>query len=360
MPFKGDGRLGGRRRNDSTLNGMSEGPDFPASGTFLREEVVTYPIAQGGEEVSVTPTTLSPFVVPRQNVYVHVKADGSNGEYYDWATAHDAFYKPSGEVIMSNGYEGVSYVEVNGSSYVNGGYTSDIVHDGYGNVMSGGGSTSYYSQGTLITQLTEAVNVEYGGNYYQIGTIDVYYSHDGFGWYSTSNSSPSYYPSGTSAGTTGPRGLNTEVTDPVNNFTFTYGYATVDEEIFSDGAGSMYVEQISIEYPTSGSLITHDEVNNVWYTHDGAGGWLRGPYAPYGTPTGGTESGNVEVYIPDGGNDSYYIGSYWGCGVYWDGAGGTYTEGCSYSYNEAGTFIVNYNGYNYYCDGSGSYYSEPE
>ena len=353
MPFKGDRRLGGRRRNDSTLNGMSEGPDVPAAGTFLREEVVTYPTAEGGAEVSVTPTTLSPFVAPTQNVYVHVKADGSNGEYYDWATAHDAFYKPSGEVIMSNGYEGVTYVEVNGASYVNGGYTTDIVHDGYGGVMSGGGSTSYYSQGTLIIQSTEAVNGEYGGNYYQIGTIDVYYNHDGVGGYSTSNSSPSYYPSGTSVGS-----YSYTSTDTIQDDGWGYPYVTGTGEsyLFVDSMGSVYADGGTSNYTAEGTYIGQSPTNGYYYYVGQNGSYYSSTNAPYGMPTGGTSSGDVFTSI--GGTD-YVIGSY-SCNTYWDGNGSTYDADCGNSYYTYGQFITIYDGNIYYSDGTGGVYTEPQ
>jgi hypothetical protein len=332
---------------------MSEGPDVPAAGTFLREEVVTYPIAEGGGEVSVTPTTSSPFVAPNQNVYVHVKADGSNGEYYDWATAHDAFYKPSGEVIMSSGYEGVTYVDVNGTSYVNGGYTSDIVHDGYGGVMSGGGSTSYYSQGTLINQLTEAVNGEYGGNYYQIGTIDVYYNHDGVGGYSTSNSSPSYYPYGTSVGSYSY--TSTEyISDNGWNQAYTSSFG--DSYLFSDGMGSVYADGGTGNYAAEGTYIGQNPYTGYYYYVGQYGSYVSSPYPPYGTPTGYTSSG--DVYYNIGGTD-YVIGSY-SCNVYHDGNGSTYDADCGNSYYSYGTYITNYFGYNYYSDGNGGAYSEQE
>lgn len=360
MPFKGDRRLGGRRRNDSTLNGMSEGPDFPAAGTLLRQETKTYPINQGGdaavwyEEWGVNPQ------IPCQKALVPIKANGLGGEYNDWANVSNVEYIADGILAQANAISTPLYVQIGDNQYENGGVLEDAYHDGAGGLYQMGGTTTYYSNGAIITEITEPITLEYAGLIFQIGEQLVTYRSDGEGYYYSQNGTPSYVPDETSVGTTGPRGLDTEVTDPENNFTFTYGYATVDEEIFSDGAGSIYVEQISIEYSTAGSLITHDEANDVWYTHDGAGGWLSGPYAPYGTPTGSTESGNVEVYIPDGGNNSYVIGSYSGAGVYWDGAGNTYSEGGTYSYDEEGTFIVNYDGYNYYCDGSGSYYSEPE
>lgn len=353
MPFKGDRRLGGRRRNDSTLNGMSEGPDFPAAGTFLREEVVTYPIAQGGAEVSVTPTVLEPFVAPSKNVYVHVKADGANGEYYDWATAHDAFYKPSNTLILSSGYEGISevYVEANATYYQNGGWTADIVHDGYGGVASANTVYSYYLQGTSIVQLSENVVADYGGSYYAVGTRYVDYYHDGQGGYTISYGSNDYFPYGTSVGS---HPYTSYETIQDNGWGYQYVSGTGNTYLFSYGDGSIYSDGGDGSYTAEGTYIGQNPYTNQYYYVGVNGSYYYSSNAPYGTPTGGTSSG--DVYYNINGSD-YVIGSY-SCNTYWDGTGSTYDADCNYSYYTYGTYITTYDGYLYYSAGDGNVYTE--
>jgi hypothetical protein len=219
--------------------------------------------------------------------------------------------------------------------------------------MSGGGSTSYYSQGTLITQFPEAVNGEYGGNYYQVGMFDVFYSHDGFGGYSTSNGGPNYYSSGTSVGS-----YSYTSTDTIQDggWGFPYVTSTAESYLFVDSMGVVYADGGTTNYTAEGTYIEQSPINGYYYYVGQYGSYYSSINPPNGMPTGNTSSGNV--YYNIGGSD-YAIGSY-SCNVYHDGNGSTYDADCGYTYYEYGTYITNYDGYNYYCDGSGSYYTEPE
>lgn len=86
MPFKGDMRLGGPQDNESTMNGFSVGPDFPAEGTILSVLSNTeFPIGNGGASVDISEDEGSPDYRPSQKGSFNVVADGLGGEYVDWA-----------------------------------------------------------------------------------------------------------------------------------------------------------------------------------------------------------------------------------------------------------------------------------
>lgn len=102
------------------------------------------------------------------------------------------------------------------------------------------------------------------------------------------------------------------------------------------------------------------------YYADGNGGYYQGEYT--GSNSGGGDGGGGNNYPPagtviDSGGGQYTVNA--GCGdwvvgdygytTYADGNGGSYTYG-GVSYFSSGTLLGNCNDYNYYSNGSGSYY----
>lgn len=161
-------------------------------------------------------------------------------------------------------------------------------------------------------------------------------------------------------------------------------------------------------YPPYGTLL--DSGSNNYIVNVGCGDWSSGysGWATYADGMGGSWTTGGGSYVPNGtllgncndynyyadGNGSYYQGEYTGssgggggesypsygtvldsgggpitvdvgCGswetgysgwtTYADGMGGSWTSGGS-SYSSSGTYLGNCNDYNYYADGTGSYY----
>lgn len=120
-------------------------------------------------------------------------------------------------------------------------------------------------------------------------------------------------------------------------------YEVGSVDIVADGNGGE--RQGTPSYNQNGTFI----VNVGGYNHynDGAGGY-------YSHLVSGTFLRNDMVYI-NLNSSNFDIGN---VDIFADGEGGEY-EGTP-SYNQSGNFITNFGGYNYYTDGAGSYYSEPE
>lgn len=155
-----------------------------------------------------------------------------------------------------------------------------------------------------------------GSNYWsQRRKLD--YRHDGYGSYYTGYSNTGYKPYGTFV-VEAPS--QTEVPSGTSNF-YNNG---INLSYYYNGTGSTYTTSTGYYY-SNGELI----FENV-------------------TSTG-------IVSLPSG---STPVGTYYGNRYTWNGSGG-YNEQTTW-YVPYGTFIENYNGYNYFHDGNGSYYSYME
>lgn len=263
MPFKGDGRLGGRRRNDSTLNGMSDGPSYPAAGTVLSTLSnveytlgLDYSFTYTDEGTEYTATGKS------QRCSVNIVADGLGGDYQDYANAFNIQFYPSGHLI-SNISNGTSYVSVNGNNYVNGYTTRYIGHDGYG---SGGiyNGTSVFTETGMFHEQEEMVNAEANGNFYGVGNGWRQFFHNGTGGYTEELANVVYYPYDTSVGSeSGNTYVNINGTDYVNG--------SYTNNAYSDGYGGVYFSGGGSSYYSYGTPIT--SMDGYDYFHDGYGGY---------------------------------------------------------------------------------------
>jgi hypothetical protein len=166
---------------------------YPAAGTIL--ETLTgqpYPIAEGGASVSAGQGLLTQY--PSQSASVYRKANGTGGNYLDWANVFGVAYYTYGTTIVSESL--TTYVTVSSTAYPSGSYDETWYHDGSGSYYSQTSNFSYTSNGTFIVSIPTWVEVPSGNSPGSTNGINTDYYHDGIGgWYSSS--SGSYYSYGT-------------------------------------------------------------------------------------------------------------------------------------------------------------------
>jgi hypothetical protein len=356
MPFKGDMRLGGPRDNEATLNGTSEGPSVPAAGTFIRNESLVRPIAEGGLFVSYTSSDNNPLQEPNQTWTVPVKADGIGGEYYDWTTASNPVYL-SGGTLPSSTQSTNLYISIGSSTYMNGTSYSQYVHDGAGGYVVTGSSTYTAADTTSYFHVEHGVPhyLSFEGTQYQSGTKSVNYYHNGSGGYTTQEQSPSWFADGTVVGS--------------KNVT-TYVYVTEIDTQYQSGGWiydiELYQQNLSLRsYPAHGTYTPSGTrvASGQPYFHNGNGGYY---YSNAGMPTGNFSSQTeyIVLSLPYGNTSSHENGSTI-LTEYYDGAGGTYWESSrtyaayghyftSSSYSDEWNTYYTY----YYSDGVGGYYTQ--
>lgn len=171
---------------------LGEPPSFPPAGTIL--ETLTsqpYPIAEGGATVYAG-SAINPY--PSQFASVYRKANGTGGNYLDWANAFDIGYYSYGTNITTENLP--TYVSVNGTNYASGTFDQSWLHDGGGGYYTETANFSYTSYGTFIVSFINNTEVPSGsGSYYENGTTSDYY-HDGYGG-SYNSIGGSYYYGGT-------------------------------------------------------------------------------------------------------------------------------------------------------------------
>ena len=168
---------------------------FPEAGTILETLTLqTYPIAEGGASVTINSNNY-----PSQTASVYRKADGSGGNYLDWASAFNIAYIVYANYIANNPNQ-VAYIEVpsgGGSSFDGGTYTIEYYHDGYGSFYQSGTSYSYYNDGTNtnLSSLNVSLQTEVpnsSGNFYQNGK-ETAYTWNGSGGYNYPVTIGNYY-----------------------------------------------------------------------------------------------------------------------------------------------------------------------
>ncbi len=359
MPFKGDMRLGGPHDNEARLNGTSDGPSVPTAGTIigtlsntayvLGPVVGYYHYASGGNEyISAEAYT--------QRCTVNIIADGIGGQSYDYTTATNIEYYPSGTILHSDNYTEASYLYfINGQSYENGTVSVSIGHDGQGSIGNFYGTPSYSGISEFYSE-----SLGYDGYFpdtdsnYPVGNFLRHYYHDNAGGYSSWDEPVVYFGDGYEVGE---QSGNTTVS--VNGTDYPNG--SYYNKIVADGGGGLRWGEGNTYYTGANYLIYVDSNTNDHYYHSGDGSYFVNYGGPL--PTGNTGSG--DNYININGND-YQNGTY-SYTEYHDGTGGFYSD-YSYSYAPYGTEFFNESSYDsegnwtgttyYKSDEAGGYYTE--
>jgi hypothetical protein len=191
--YAGDKDISAGRSGGASIFSLPGGVSFPAAGTIL--ETLTgqpYPIAEGGASVAAGPSLAT--LYPSQSASVYRKANGSGGDYLDWANVFGVAYYTYGTTIVSESL--TTYVTVSSLAYPSGSYDETWYHDGSGSYYSETSNFSYTSYGTSIVSEPVWVEVPSGNSPGSTNGINTDYYHDGIGgWYSSS--SGSYYSYGT-------------------------------------------------------------------------------------------------------------------------------------------------------------------
>jgi hypothetical protein len=265
--YAGDKDISAGRSGGASIFSLPGPISFPEAGTIL-ETLYTqeYPLAEGGNGVSVLGSSY-----PSQTADVYRKADGTGGNYLDWANAFNVNFKSYGSYITNE--SGTTSVNINGTDYSTGTYETQYYHDGSGWYYASG-SSSYSNSGGLIT--TDNIS---GGNYISTPVGSFYYEswsgysyyHDGSGGYYSEMNDFVQQSDGTFIGTDSTGGTNsTEVPSGSGNY-FTYGsWSSIDYYYQLSGNTYSYYYQgvMSTNY---GDYITYDGTYNYYW--DGTGGY---------------------------------------------------------------------------------------
>lgn len=176
----------------SIVSFPSEPPSFPPAGTVLETLIgQPYPISEGGATVYAG-SAITPY--PSQFASVYRKANGTGGNYLDWANAFDIGYYSYGTNITTENLP--IYVNVRGNSYPSGTFDQSWLHDGGGGYYTETANVSYTSYGTSIAVFNNVTEVPSGNMTYRDNGTTTEYYHDGYGG-SYSLDFGSYYSYGT-------------------------------------------------------------------------------------------------------------------------------------------------------------------
>ena len=259
----------------------------------------------------------------KENESYRFYSDGAG--YYYSESKNPSNCPPNGEMIEPNRTDLTVTIEGVGT-YTIGYHYEDIVADGNCGTQLNIGNY-YQPNGTLITNTSE----------------NNYYSNGSGGYYSE----PRYPAYGTllSVDSTPLVVYVDNVQDATLGTNRVYHYA--------DGQGGEYTE-FGTNYIETGTFLFN--AGGYTYRSYGEGSWTKSPieYPPQGEFAYSEQNGDYTVTIEGAG--TYKVGEY-GTNSYHDGMGG-YTSQSWDTYYPHGTLITNYGGNNYYCDGSGYYYSE--
>lgn len=344
-----------------SLNYFSDG-----QGSYYTEDKNPNPCDSAGTVISSEQTDItvqingSTYTVGYS--YERTVADGNCGSTVEVGSE----YVPSGTEITQD--ETNIYYSDGAGGY----YAEPIVNcDAYGTFISSsntGSATVYVSELNANYAIGETVENTYADgscgsytesvvNYYSSGTqiasdsTSNYLSNGTGGYYSepiTNCDSYGTYVSGENTGD-----LTVYVSELLNSYTVGNTY----NNTYADGSCGTYTESGS-NYYSYGTQIASDGTNYNFFS-DGNGGYYSEPIQS--CDTAGTyissNSGNSEVYIIEIG--SYYVLGTYIENIYADGNCGTYGESSNEWY-PYGTNITNANGYNFFSNGSGGYYSESD
>ena len=245
----------------------SVAPSYPAAGTILETLTnETFPIANGGGIVTYNGTQYE-----NQNADVYRKANGTGGNYLDWANAFNLTYKTGTFTSYSNSS---ANIVINGTSYGAGcSYSGEVEHNGSGgyNEINQSGGCSY--AGSFIT------NDGNGGSLTISTPIGLYayetwtgneWLHDGSGGYYSVHTGVTTYSNGAFIGND-PNGgyYNTEVPNGNGNY-FTY-YTWSSRDYFYNGSLGYYSQDQNTWSASYGTFITYDGSYNYYW--DGYGGF---------------------------------------------------------------------------------------
>ena len=174
---------------------LGEPPSFPPAGTVLETLIgQPYPISEGGATVYAG-SAITPY--PSQFASVYRKANGTGGNYLDWANAFDIGYYSNGTNITTENLP--TYVNVNGNNYQSGTFDQSWLHDGGGGYYTETANVSYTSYGTSIASFGNYTEVPTGSSNILFNGTSTEYYHDGYGGSFTSIGG-SYYSNGTYIG----------------------------------------------------------------------------------------------------------------------------------------------------------------
>jgi hypothetical protein len=240
---------------------------FPEAGTILETLTSqTYPISEGGASVQHGGVNY-----PSQNADVYRKANGTGGDYLDWANAFNLTYKTG---IFTSYSSSTANIVINGSSYGAGcTYTGDVEHDGSGgyNEINQSGGCSY--AGSLITSDSisgsQTISTPIGNYAYETWTGNDWF-HDGSGGYYSVKVNVVTQGSGAYIGDDGTTGSSsTEVPSGSGNY---YSFSSWTSITYyyngSGGYNSSYQGAWNASY---GDYITYDGTYSYYW--DGSGGY---------------------------------------------------------------------------------------
>ena len=245
---------------------------FPAQGTILETLTgQTYPIAEGGAAVTVNSNNY-----PSQTASVYRKANGSGGNYLEWASAFDIAYIGNGTTFESSpnqAYQG-EVPSSSGNYYQGGTYTILYKHDGAGGYYEDNTNYSYYGNGTdtNISGLGSNQQTEIpsgSGNYFDNGQMTGY-TWNGSGGYNYPVTKGSYYNSGVFI-TFVPDGTfstSTEVPSGSGNY---YDAKQCGNDYFWNGSGGTNGAVAVCKYYPNGTYIYNDGTSSYYW--DGSGGY---------------------------------------------------------------------------------------
>jgi hypothetical protein len=250
-----------------SVDGPAGPVNFPAAGTILETLTAqTYPISEGGGYVTYNSTQY-----PNQNADVYRKANGTGGNYLDWANAFNLTYKTGTFTSYSN-YS--ASIIINGTNYGAGcSYYGDVEHDGSGgfNEINQSGGCSY--AGSLITSDSisgsQTISTPIGNYAYETWTGNDWF-HDGSGGYYSVKVNVVTQGSGAYIGDDGTSGSSsTEVPSGSGNY---YSFSSWTSITYyyngSGGYNSSYQGAWNASY---GDYITYDGTYSYYW--DGSGGY---------------------------------------------------------------------------------------
>jgi hypothetical protein len=240
---------------------------YPEAGTILETLTSqTYPISEGGASVQHSGVNY-----PSQNADVYRKANGTGGDYLDWANAFNLTYKTG---IFTSYSSSTANIVINGSSYGAGcTYTGDVEHDGsggYNEINQGGGCAS---AGSLITSDSnsgsETIATPIGNYAYETWTGNDWF-HDGSGGYYSVKVNVSTQGNGAYIGNDGISGSSqTEVPNGSGNY---YTYASWSSlNYYYNGSQGYYTSAVGYMSESYGTYITNDGTYSYFW--DGSGGF---------------------------------------------------------------------------------------
>lgn len=325
--YAGDKDISVGRSGGASIFSLPGPVSFPPAGTILStNSLYSYPTSEGGLSFSWNSTS-----VESQTVTVDVVANGSGGSYLDWSNERDIAYKVNGASIGFRAEYHISgSLEIpygSGNSYPNQSYTGwDAFHDGSGGYYEqDGGTLAPLGYGYVYYSENSTTEVPSGsGNYYNNGYTSDIVADGNYGWTNVAGSGVPY-----SAGTdTGLTGLDV--------------YNTIEVPV---GSSSYY---------NTGEI--------TGYTWNGSGGYnsgvSKGSRYPNGTLIWESITGSTSSVEVPSGSAVYYDSMYTGdrYTILDNSYSPPYTYYSSW-YKPYGTFIVNDGTYDYYWDGSGSFYA---